>query len=93
MKLIKQLSFLLIIFIFFTQVLLTNLANANGVTRYEVIAPDDTVTNISPITDTEFGIRSDSQTGLIINNSSSISITGVGTTNPYGIGILSSATA
>lgn len=84
MKLIKQLSLLLIIFIFFTQASLAQVT---------VSTNNQTVTNTSPITGAVFGILSDGKTGLIINNSSNISITGVGTTNPYGIGILSSALA
>ena len=84
MKLIKQLSFLLIVFIFFTQASLAQVT---------VSTNDQTVTITSPITGAVFGILSDGKTGLIIDNSSSISITGVGTTNPYGIGILSSALA
>ena len=84
MKLIKQLSFFLIIFIFFTRV---------SIAQVTVSTNNQTVTNTSPITGAVFGILSDGKTGLIIDNSSSISITGVGTTNPYGIGILSSTSA
>ena len=89
MKLIKQLSFLLIVFIFFTRASLAQVT---------VSANNQTVTNTSPITDAVFGILSNDIiddevnngfTGLIIDNSSTISITGVGTTNPYGIGIFS----
>jgi hypothetical protein len=108
MKLIKQLKFFIFIFIFFTQILLTNFANANGcgVSNRTVDGNGCTVTVISPITSTAndvdpqpdgsflgVGIYSDGKTGLIINNSSNISITSTGTVNPYGIGILSSITA
>ena len=84
MKPIKQLSFFLIIFIFFTRA---------SIAQVTVSTNNQTVTVTSPITDAVFGILSDGKTGLIIDNSSSISITGVGTTNPYGIGILSSTSA
>lgn len=84
MKLIKQLSFLLIIFFFFTRASLAQVT---------VSANNQTVTVTSPITGAVFGILSDGKTGLIINNSSNISITGVGITNPYGIGILSTTIA
>ena len=80
MKLINQLSLLLIIFIFFTRA---------SIAQVTVSANNQTVTVTSPITGAVFGILSDGKTGLIIDNSSSISITGVGTTNPYGIGIFS----
>ena len=108
MKLIKQSSFLLIIFIFFTQVLLTNFANANGCgdsnrtvdgngCTKTVISPiNSTADDVDPQEDGSFlgvGIYSDGKTGLIINNSSNISITSTGTVNPYGIGILSSTSA
>lgn len=84
MKLIKQLSLLLIIFFFFTRA---------SIAQVTVSTNNQTVTVTSPITGAVFGILSDGKTGLIIDNSSSISITGVGTTNPYGIGILSSTSA
>jgi hypothetical protein len=84
MKLTKQLNFFIFFLIFFTQASLAQVT---------VSGNNQTVTVTSPITDSVFGIFSDNRTGLIINNSSNISITGVGTTNPYGIGILSSTTA
>jgi hypothetical protein len=83
MKLIKQLTIFIFIFFFFTRVSLAQVT---------VSGDNQTVTVTSPITGAVFGILSDNRTGLIIDNSSNISITGVGTTNPYGIGILSSTT-
>ena len=94
MKLFKQLSFFLIIFFFFTRA---------SFAQVTVSANNQTVTVTSPITVTAddenpplilgVGIYNDGFTGLIINNSSNISITSTGTVNPYGIGILSSTSA
>ena len=103
MKLIKQLKFFIFIFIFFTRASLADTFTVNASGTITIIAPSATVTVTSPITSTAndsdpdfslgVGIYNDGFTGLIINNSSNISITSTGTVNPYGIGILSSTTA
>ena len=86
-----------IIFTFVLSTLfLTNVSFAG-----EVINGNDiTITNTSPVTSTADdtddnvlgrGVYSDGFTGLVIDNSSIFTITGIGTVNPYGIGILSTS--
>ena len=94
MKLIKQLSFLLIIFIFFTRASLAGtVVNANNTTVNVTSPIISTADDADPGFLLGVGIYNDGFTGLIINNSSNISITSTGTVNPYGIGILSSTSA
>ena len=91
MKLIKQLSFLLIVFIFFTRASLAQVTVSDNNQTETITSPiTSTVNDEDPPSILGVGIYNDGFTGLIINNSSNISITSTGRVNPYGIGILSS---
>ena len=83
---------------FFTSLIFTRVSFAGTI----VGANDTTLTITSPITSTAVdtdnndlgrGIYIDGFTGIIIDNSSIFTITGTGTVNPYGIGILSTSLA
>ena len=88
----------IIICILFTSLIFTRVSFAGTI----VGANDTTLTITSPITSTAEdtdnndlgrGIYIDGFTGIIIDNSSIFTITGTGTVNPYGIGILSTSSA
>ena len=88
----------IIICILFTSLIFTRVSFAGTI----VGANDTTLTITSPITSTADdtddndlgrGIYIDGFTGIIIDNSSIFTITGTGTVNPYGIGILSTSSA
>ena len=88
----------IIICTLFTSLIFTRVSFAGTI----VGANDTTLTITSPITSTAVdtdnndlgrGIYIDGFTGIIIDNSSIFTITGTGTVNPYGIGILSTSLA
>ena len=88
----------IIICTLFTSLIFTRVSFAGEVVR----ANDTTLTITSSITSTADdidnndlgrGIYSDGFTDIIIDNSSIFTITGTGTVNPYGIGILSTSSA